>query len=65
MANPLYILTSRRFPEGVVCEVTHQIPGTDCFLVDVHAGNYNAYATDSELASYGPDDSCDGWDLDR
>lgn len=62
MAHALYTLTSRRFPAGVTCEIIYQIPGTDCYVVDVHAGNLNAYATDSELAGYGPDDSCDGWD---
>ena len=65
MPSALYTLTSRRFPEGVVCEILHHIIGTECFLVDLHSGNLTAYATDSELTGYGPDDSCDGWDRDR
>lgn len=65
MARALHTLTSRRFPEGTTCEIAYQIAGTDCYLVDVHAGNYYAYATDAELTGYGPDDSCDGWEIDR
>ena len=62
----LYTLTSNRFPEGVVCEILRQVPGTDCYRVEAHVGGgVSAYATESELANYGPDDSCDGWDLDR
>ena len=63
MHRALYTLTSRRFPEGVTCRIIHQVPGTACFLVDVgDRGRVSAYATESELARYGPDDNCDRWD---
>lgn len=62
MPSTIYTLTSRRFPEGVTCEILRQIPGTQCWLVDAHVnGGISTYATESELTGYGPDDSCDGW----
>lgn len=65
MPADLYTLTSHRFPEGTVCEIIELVPGTACWRVDVHAGNLTAYATESELTGYGPDDSCDYTGLDR
>ena len=64
MARPIHILTSQRFPEGVPCEIIRQIPGTECWAVEAHVGGgISTFATESELSSYGPDDSCDGWDI--
>ena len=63
MHRALYTLPSHRFPEGVTCEIIHQVPGTACYLVEAHAGGgVSTYATKSELSSYGPDDNCDRWD---
>ena len=56
MQRALQILTSRRYPEGAICEIIYQIPGTACYVVDVHCDNlHNAYATESEISDYNPD----------